>query len=323
MSRFRSMANACSEFKQCNSWRRHVLLPGFAAANADTCRCRGMASRRNSSSAVPFVRRLLSIAFTQLLSGCLSPVSDAECLGAECAKERCRDAPLCDGGIAIDGGRRQDDAGEPADGGPIADAGPAGCDEVSCSAGCCWRGACLLPEVQSVAACGVSGGACKTCDGGVACVSGQCVPPCGPENCSGCCIDNVCHPGTVASACGAGGGSCTCCGYSRECFANACVTVMSASHVGAPCGGATPLFPRCASDQFCRMDSRVPDFGYCTRYCDATLACPTGSLCQNVLTIDGGSESICLQLCWRDSCCSGGFPCRQLTPTGQNVCWIP
>lgn len=58
------------------------------------------------------------------------------------------------------------------------------------------------------------------CDPGQQCVEGQC--RCNPTSCSGCCVNNVCAPGTWRSLCGAGGETCRSCGRNESCTNGDC-----------------------------------------------------------------------------------------------------
>ena len=111
------------------------------------------------------------------------------------------------------------------DGGPMTD--DAGmmmmaCDASSCM-GCCDGDRCL--SGASLAACGQGGVACEVCMLGAACEATGCVGgpvACGPENCAGCCMGDICVMGDRPAACGTGGGACNACEAWQVCSASGC-----------------------------------------------------------------------------------------------------
>jgi hypothetical protein len=53
---------------------------------------------------------------------------------------------------------------------------------------------------------------------------------CGPQNCSGCCLDNVCYSGSLETTCGVGGATCKVCKADERCAPHqdgACVSTLS------------------------------------------------------------------------------------------------
>lgn len=67
----------------------------------------------------------------------------------------------------------------------------------------------------AVAACGVDGGGTGGGAGGGAGGGGGAV--CGPSNCTGCCFNGACQPGSTAAACGKYGASCVACTTNQVC----------------------------------------------------------------------------------------------------------
>ncbi len=65
-------------------------------------------------------------------------------------------------------------------------------------------------------------GSNSPCGAGLACVSGQCV--CNESSCSGCCLNNVCEPGTLRDRCGQGGVVCRRCSSTETCSASGTCT---------------------------------------------------------------------------------------------------
>lgn len=89
---------------------------------------------------------------------------------------------------------------------------------------------------------------------------------CGPANCSGCCLNDVCQDGLISSACGRGGGACDTCGTGETCDATqTCVTVCGpgncpgccfnntcqAGTAGTACGKNGAACTNCAAGDVC------------------------------------------------------------------------
>jgi len=111
-------------------------------------------------------------------------------------------AAACGGGVA---------PGVPTDGGaPTGADGTPDCNASTCASGCCdIQGRCQPGD--TVTACGTSGQACQDCPASAyeSCDAVQHVcltelEQCGPSNCVGCCVQNVCYPGIDSPACGSG-----------------------------------------------------------------------------------------------------------------------
>lgn len=196
----------------------------------------------------------------------------------------------------------------------------AACGPGTCS-GCCGRGFCVTPSMQSTVACGVSGGMCSACARGQDCVNGACVtpPPCGPMTCAGCCQQTGgaprCSPLGQQSdlACGSGGLTCGACQRGTTCTNGTCAPVgttdggstgsCNPSTCGSGCCQATP------AGTFCVDANR-----------QSNLACGTGAMtcvqCQRGTTCTAGA---CVPTTGSDagsttlpngSACMQGSPCE-------------
>ena len=114
----------------------------------------------------------------------------------------------------------QPEGGVP-DGGAGDGGGPA-CDSTNCT-GCCDGDRCL--SGASLAACGQGGVACDVCALGAMCEATGCVGgpvACGPGNCDGCCMGDICVTGDRPAACGMGGGACEMCESWQMCQSAGC-----------------------------------------------------------------------------------------------------
>ena len=190
--------------------------------------------------------------------------------------------------------------------------GPSNCEGCCDSAGACVRG-------STSSACGSGGYACRVCDDDSTCVdSGEseafvCQPRggCGPANCSGCCIGDICAVGSQQNACGKGGEQCRNCGSenpSKTCSAGACVA--------STCGPAN--CPGC-----CRSDGTCDALGITNDSCGQggglCASCTQSGTTCNVLSFPrrcSASSSTC-PAPYGGCSASNGVPSL---PTGQNVC---
>jgi hypothetical protein len=85
------------------------------------------------------------------------------------------------------------------------------CDSISCATGCCdGSNHCITPPTDL--ACGTAGASCVQCGAGLTCQGGSCqFPPCGPNNCGGCCDSSGgCHTQSNGF-CGIRGSACQDC----------------------------------------------------------------------------------------------------------------
>lgn len=187
-----------------------------------------------------------------------SDCGPATCPGC-CASGTCRpgtfDAECGAGGGACENCPASGEICVPqAPAGGVCDTPPPGCNATTCPTGCCIGNQCVTGDSDT--ACGTGGGACMNCSAvGDVCDAGskQCVPPpCGPQNCPGCCdAQAVCHAGFLDSRCGSGGNTCADCtqqaascntlGNPRAC--NTGPTTCPSPYAGCP-GGSTPVLPR-------------------------------------------------------------------------------
>jgi hypothetical protein len=158
------------------------------------------------------------------------------------------------------------------------------CTPTSCPNGCCSGDTCIAPPV--VAACGIGGGMCSTCDAqrsnscdagqcgcgaGAACVAGQvcnggiCV--CNPSSCpTGCCAGNACVPSPTFDQCGASGMTCMACAANS----NSCSTSGNCQ-----CGNGPPCPGLCAVGT--PFERPTP----CALYSDGGRCCScSGAACQ-------------------------------------------
>lgn len=106
--------------------------------------------------------------------------------------------------------------------GGAGDGGSGACGPESCM-GCCDGDRCV--SGASLAACGQGGAACEVCALGASCEADGCVGgpvACGPANCDGCCMGDICVAGDRPAACGAGGGACDPCDAWEVCSTGGC-----------------------------------------------------------------------------------------------------
>lgn len=199
------------------------------------------------------------------------------------------------------------------------------CGPENC-AGCCQGGICRLGQDQG--ACGVKGLACETCTPGEIClpmgaIGGLCTvtASCGPGNCPGCCIGNLCVAGNQNASCGAGGLACqNCTGQGAVCNQNKCQipppqcnaqNCPSGCCQGTQCVGGT-LQTQCGiggqACQNCTTQGRVCTSQQCVSACNAAT-CPNG--CCNGNTCVTGSANT--------ACGTGGVTCQNCSANG-NVC---
>jgi len=124
------------------------------------------------------------------------------------------------------------------------------------------------------------------------------VSTCTPDNCNGCCRDDVCNPGTAANACGTAGAGCQVCAGDQKCSSGACKS---------PCGPNT-----CRG--CCDGDNCVP--GSADAKCGtggaACTACGMGLTCSTGQCIDASCQATCTNGCCTASGCEPG--------TAANAC---
>jgi hypothetical protein len=255
--------------------------------------------------------------------------NSATCPNGCCAVRNGR--PVCLAGIddTACGGRGETCASCSAQG-QACNPGSRSCAGAVCNAqncrGCCVGNQCL--QGINDRACGRNGGQCSDCRSqGQTCASsppagGQCqgAPACNAGTCpNGCCVGNMCVPGTDNALCGRGGATCrscapgtTCDGVSRACVAaprcgpgncaGCCVgdTCVNPGNGDTSCGlgGAA-----CAN---CTGMGQVCSAGKCENSC-SPASCPNGC-CQGGLCVVGSQD---------DSCGTGGAACTNCAMTGR------
>lgn len=140
-------------------------------------------------------------------------------------------------------------------------AGGPSCDAFNCQ-GCCMPDGTCWTGGRDDTHCGGHGALCFNCGPGYVCDRGYntCVVACSPQNCQGCCLNQVCSTGLDPTSCGSGGGVCSQCASGQSCLNGACVTLTQ-------CGPT--LCAGCCQNDVCHVGSD-------------NMACGTGgAACQN------------------------------------------
>lgn len=126
------------------------------------------------------------------------------------------------------------------------------CDAETCADGCCLGNQCLRGLDDTT--CGGGGFQCENCEAtGRSCIAdprggpgGVCTGAgsCNANNCSGCCLGDVCLPGGDSTACGRGAGQCASCGANQVCSGGQCVgTSNCADNCPGGCCIGNTCFP--------------------------------------------------------------------------------
>ena len=187
--------------------------------------------------------------------------------------------------------------------------GGATCNATNC-AGCCVGNVCVNPSTD--AACGSYGSTCLDCAAvGQVCSGGACTggtPTCGPTNCTGCCVGNVCVNPPTDAACGSYGSTCLdCTAVGQFCNLGACVNPQWC--IGSTCyepGGSCDFY----DDQDCFNRTQAwwcsPDGSVYLNDCIAQCA-PYGMpyACCGYDPTRGDDACLC---CAESTC--GGFSCH-------------
>lgn len=228
----------------------------------------------------------------------------------------CSSAGLCEGGSDVSacglggGSCATCIAGQACTAGQCV-AAQTGCGPGNCASGCCQGGVCKAGTENS--ACGTAGATCGTCGAGQACnaakaceaVSTGCA-----MSCSGCCVGNVCNPGTATTACGVSGGACATCQTGQTCGGGACQNACPPASV---CGSAC-----CSSSQTCIGDGTGAVACHAT--CSITSQCSAGSACS--LLVNSGttlSYGACLPIALAGAArCATAADCANIT--GKPAC---
>ncbi len=98
---------------------------------------------------------------------------------------------------------------------------------------------------------------------------------CTSQNCAGCCLNNVCQPGSTAAACGKNAATCSACGSGQICKVNqTCGVDPESEWVVQPVSATI----RSTGSDGSAWDALggAPD-PYCTLYCPATATSATSS----------------------------------------------
>jgi hypothetical protein len=198
------------------------------------------------------------------------------------------------------------------------------CGPATCK-GCCIGDLCV--DGTQPTSCGRAGQQCQNCEAeGTTCqptspggiCEGQ--PSCGPQNCPGCCLGNVCVKGIDQSACGLAGQQCQNC-------ANLGLTCDPATTGGGFCAKPTcgPNNCRgCCQGNMCLTGSDTFACGVGGFQCQA---CPPGASCQLGKCVGTGlcGSQNCIGCCVGDVCATGhqdtacgsqGQACQNCTAQG-------
>lgn len=195
------------------------------------------------------------------------------------------------------------------------------CSQSTCT-GCCGRDG-LCAAGTSVTACGSSGFACDACvtgqicsvarrceaaggsGGGIAAGGGSATgggaagggaTTCGPSNCTGCCSNNVCQAGTLASACGRAGSSCISCPSGDSCTNGACFAPTCSP---SNCAG-------CCLNNMCQTAGLPSACGQGGGVC---VSCPSGQSCTNGSCVAAAcGPANCAGCCFNNACQTGTAP---------------
>jgi hypothetical protein len=198
---------------------------------------------------------------------------------------------------------------------------PPACDASNCPNGCCVGDECVAPG-DSDDACGSGGIQCQICDAerGHQCDGAQCRPPCGPDTCTGCCVDGfTCRDDPNERACGGGGEPCEDCGEDGLCTsAGQCVDASCANS----CSGC------CTTDGDCIDDVENTQCGFngalCKDCTDDNEICASPGVCLSAecsASCQGGccdEENECRNGNSVQACGSGGNACFRCGP--NSIC---
>lgn len=198
------------------------------------------------------------------------------------------------------------------------------CVDPSCS-GCVNNvGTCVTVAQQTSAQCGVNGAACMACPSGQTCVQGTCQSgSCNSSNCSGCCANGICQPGSSTGACGIGGNACTACASGQSCQNGSCQSTTSTG-VGTACStnaNCSALGTGAVCKQSTSSGNATYTSGYCTKPCTQQGECGTGAECYYLAELGEGG-TFCYDLCSMTDLCRGtGYECLA-DNSGNGFCWI-
>ncbi|MBM4777775.1 MAG: hypothetical protein GQE15_08740 [Archangiaceae bacterium] len=206
----------------------------------------------------------------------------------------------------------------------------AACGPGTCS-GCCARGFCVAPSMQSTVTCGSAGGMCTQCARGQDCINGTCQQAmgCSAMTCaSGCCIPgaNRCLPPNQQNrfTCGTGGAQCAMCPGGNGAQCNNGVCVGTTTDAGMPNGcDAVSCANGCCAFGRCLPTSMQSNFtcgiaGNMCSQCNGGTSCQSG-VCTPNTTADGGMVQVMPtgSACTAMTTCEG--LCLEATQFGQST----
>lgn len=205
--------------------------------------------------------------------------------------------------------------------------GTESCGPQNCG-GCCLGTVCVGGFDDT--ACGKAGQACTNCGqtgrvcSGAAATERTCqaAPGCGPTNCKGCCLGDVCVDSPTRDACGVGGKQCQACSANQTCDVGAgtcqnnttCADTCPGCCQGNQCFGGF-LNNRCGSGgaacQNCQLQGTTCDTAADPRACRAQPVCPsTYGQCPNGVTtaVRPRNQNLCTASELQDlrAACAGG-----------------
>ncbi|MBX3185669.1 MAG: hypothetical protein KF819_01585 [Labilithrix sp.] len=128
---------------------------------------------------------------------------------------------------------------------------------------------------------------------------------CNADNCPGCCRDDRCEKGDVASACGGGGRACEICSPTASCSGNSCKEPCGPN----TCGG-------CCDGELCVLGTAKDK---CGNEGIACKSCAGSLICSNHLCIDGSCQATCTNGCCTAAGCQTGTA-ASACGTGGEAC---
>lgn len=202
------------------------------------------------------------------------------------------------------------------------------CGPANCGGCCTANGTCL--DGLSDGACGRLGESCQACGFEATCVpdgfpgARTCQPFqfCGPQNCDGCCVGDICIPAGAQSAsfCGIKGQQCLACGPNQTCnpagfcennagcgplsCAGCCLgDICAIGSQNTACGVSG------AQCQNCLNQGRTCQSGSCQQTACGPATCPNGC-CQGNVCVTGTQDTACGP--------TGGKACQNCAAFGQS-----
>lgn len=121
---------------------------------------------------------------------------------------------------------------------------------------------------------------------------GAAVATCTPDNCAGCCRDDVCQAGESPNACGTGGVACEVCSGQAACTPDGCKEPCTPDNCKGCCDGDTCL--------------AGTDDGACGAGGAACSACEGSRVCADNTCIDASCQANCASGCCSASGCEPG-----------------